>query len=116
VLNEEGKALRGSRILLLGVTYKPDIADQRESPAKPIAAELIDKGAQVSYHDPHVATWNAGGLALESEASLQSALEQADLTVLLQHHSAYDLPAIVESAGRLFDTRGVASGPRVVRL
>jgi len=116
VLNEEGKALRGSTILLLGVTYKPDIADQRESPAKPIAMELIDKGAQVSYHDPHVATWNVGSLRLESEASVESALERSDLTVLLQHHSAYDLPTIAESSKRLFDTRGVASGPRVVRL
>lgn len=116
VLNDEGKALRGARILLLGVTYKPDIADQRESPAKPIAAELRDKGAEVTFHDPHVVEWRVDGATLDRVADLDAALAAADLVVLLQNHGSYDLADIVARAGRVFDTRGVISGPKVVRL
>lgn len=115
-LNDEGKALRGARILLLGVTYKPDIADQRESPAKPIAVALRDKGADVTFHDPHVTTWRLGGSALECVPDLDSALADADLVVLLQNHSDYDLAAIATQARRLFDTRGAIDGSKVVRL
>lgn len=115
-LNDEGKALRGSRILLLGVTYKPDIADQRESPAKPIAVELRDKGAEVEFHDPHVVTWRLGSESLTRVDDLDSALAGADIVVLLQNHSDYDLTAIAARAARLFDTRGATSGPKVVRL
>lgn len=115
-LNDEGKALRGARILLLGVTYKPDIADQRESPAKPIAAELRDKGADVTFHDPHVTAWRVDGATLDRVADLDAALAAADLVVLLQNHGSYDLTDIVARAGRVFDTRGVIAGPKVVRL
>ena len=116
VLNDQGKALRGSRILLLGVTYKPDIADQRESPAKPIAVELCDKGAQVEFHDPHVVSWRLGAESLACVDDLDSALDGADVVVLLQNHSDYDLPSITARAACLFDTRGATSGPKVVRL
>lgn len=115
-LNDEGKALRGARILLLGVTYKPDIADQRESPAKPIAVELRDKGAHVDFHDPHVTQWRLGSETLTCVEDLDAALESADLVVLLQNHSAYDVDRILARAPRLFDTRGTTSGPKVVRL
>lgn len=115
-LNDEGKALRGSRILLLGVTYKPDIADQRESPAKPIAVELRDKGAEVEFHDPHVVTWRLGAESLTRVDDLDAALAKADIVVLLQNHSDYDLTLIGAKAARLFDTRGATSGPKVVRL
>lgn len=115
-LNDEGKALRGARILLLGVTYKPDIADQRESPAKPIAVELRDKGADVVFHDPHVSTWRLGDVDLERVADLDAAMADADLVVLLQNHTDYDLGDLVARAPRFFDTRGVTTGPKVVRL
>jgi UDP-N-acetyl-D-glucosamine dehydrogenase len=115
-LNEEGEALRGARILLLGVTYKPDIADQRESPARPIAVELLDKGAVLDFHDPYVAKWRLGASSMERVDDLERALDQADLVVLLQGHSAYDIDRIAARARRLFDTRGVANGPRVVRM
>ena len=116
ILNEDGKALRGSKVLLLGVTYKPDIADQRESPAKPIAQQLIDKGADVSFHDPHVSAWRLGSSTLESIPDLSSALASADVCVLLQNHAAYDIGAIERDALRLFDTRGVTHGDKAVRL
>ena len=116
VLNEDGRALRGSRILLLGVTYKPDIADQRESPAKPIAAQLLDKGADVVFHDPHVDTWNVGNARLTRVSDLDSALDSADLAVLLQNHTAYDVDDLASRSRRLFDTRGVATHSKAVRL
>ena len=116
ILNEQGKALRGSKVLLLGVTYKPDIADQRESPAKPIAQQLIDKGAQVTFHDPHVQAWHLGGTSLEVVPDLDGALASADVCVLLQNHASYDIDAMAGGASRFFDTRGVTTDDKAVRL
>ena len=116
ILNEDGKALRGSRVLLLGVTYKPDIADQRESPAKPIAQQLIDKGAHVTFHDPHVQAWHLGATTLEVVPDLDIALEGADVCVLLQNHAAYDVDALARRASQFFDTRGVTTDDKAVRL
>ena len=116
ILNEQGKALRGAKVLLLGVTYKPDIADQRESPAKPIAQQLIDKGAQVTFHDPHVQAWHLGGTSLEVVPDLDGALASADVCVLLQNHASYDIDAMAGGASRFFDTRGVTTDDKAVRL
>ena len=120
LLNDDGLALRGARVLLVGVTYKPDIADQRESPAKPIAAALMDKGAVVAYHDPHVTEWIVRGEAMERAGDLAAALAEADCAVLLQNHRSYDIAQIVGAAQRLLDTRGVSSAvagsAKVVRL
>ena len=116
ILNEDGKALRGANVLLLGVTYKPDIADQRESPAKPIAQQLIDKGAQVSFHDPHVESWHLGGTTLKTVPDLDAALDGADVCVLLQNHAAYDVDGLARRARRFFDTRGVTTDDKAVRL
>ncbi|MEK9809656.1 MAG: nucleotide sugar dehydrogenase [Candidatus Nanopelagicales bacterium] len=116
ILNEDGKPLRGARVLLLGVTYKPDIADQRESPAKPIAQLLRDKGAIVEYHDPHVTGWRLGGETLAPVDDLGAAVAGADLTILLQNHNSYDVPGLVAASRRFFDTRGVTRGDEAVRL
>ncbi len=116
LLNEEAKSLRGARVLLLGVTYKPDIADQRESPAKPLAQQLIAKGADVVYHDPHVTDWRIGGASVERADDLDAELAKADVSVLLQNHSSYDLDAIAASARLLFDTRGKVNAEGVARL
>ena len=61
LLNRDAKPLNGARVLLLGVTYKKDVADQRESPVKVIGSKLRSRGAELAYHDPHVAEWSAGG-------------------------------------------------------
>lgn len=106
LLNEKGKALRGSKVLLLGVTYKPDIHDQRESPAQPLAKHLLNFGAEVLYHDPYVPTWQVNGEQLQCVPDLDAALESADVTILLQPHSSYDLAAIAKQARLLFDTKG----------
>ncbi len=109
ILNRQSKPLRGSSVLLLGVTYKADIADQRESPAVDVARFLVAKGAQVSFHDPHVATWRVNGLELSRVKELEVALRSADLTILLQAHRTYDVDALAAQTAVLFDTRGQTS-------
>ncbi len=116
ILNEDSKSLRGSTVLLLGVTYKPDIADQRESPAVPLAQQLIAKGATVHYHDAKVETWRGVPDATKVD-DLDTALAAADLTILVQNHKEYDVDALAGKTRRFFDTRGVArDGDRVERL
>ncbi|WP_217991446.1 nucleotide sugar dehydrogenase [Blastococcus aggregatus] len=118
-LNDDGKALRGSKVLLLGVTYKANIADERESPAVPLALKLLGMGADLRFHDPHVSVWNAaehGGeeRLLKGESDLAQAMEEADLVVLLQAHDEYVGGALDGVA--VFDTRGVLTGEAVERL
>jgi len=116
LLNRERKAVRGSVVLLLGVTYKPDIADQRESPALPLAHLLRSQGAIVGFHDPHVAQWHVDGVVLDRVPDLPEALAQADATVLLQAHREYDIEAIARASGALLDTSGTSRGDTAVRL
>jgi len=116
-LNEVAKPLRGSTVLLMGVTYKADISDQRESPAVPIAQKLTEHGARVIFHDPYVPFWTAGGLELNRVTVLEEAAAKADITVLLQRHSVYDLDALGRLAPLLLDTRGAMPDlPTVERL
>lgn len=123
-LNDQGKALKGSRVLLLGVTYKPDIADQRESPVRPLARDLISFGASVEYFDPYVAHWNidsehgehSDDRILENVANLVDAVKHADIVVLLQPHKSINLEEVVGSAKMVLDTRGKLVGPNVIRL
>ncbi|MGN7248710.1 nucleotide sugar dehydrogenase [Janibacter anophelis] len=116
ILNEDSKSLRGSTVLLLGVTYKPDIADQRESPAVPLAQQLIAKGAGVQYFDAKVADWKAVPEA-ERVDDLDAAVAAADLTILVQNHKTFDIEALAGKAQRFFDTRGVAEdSDKVERL
>lgn len=110
LLNEAGKALNGSKVLLLGVTYKPDIADQRESPAVPVAEVLLTKHADLRFHDPLVENWNVGENTLSRVADLDDAIAEADVVVLLQDHQDYDLETLSAQASILFNTRGAATG------
>ncbi|WP_256842730.1 nucleotide sugar dehydrogenase [Ornithinimicrobium cryptoxanthini] len=117
LLNEDGKSLKGSTILLLGVTYKPNIADQRESPAVPLARALVAKGATVRFHDPHVQSWGALGDAATRVEDELGGVAEADLSVLVQNHREYDVDALAANATRFFDTRGKATdGERIHRL
>ena len=113
LLNTHAKPLNGAKVLLLGVTYKKDIADQRESPARPIARKLLARGAGLAYHDPHVDSWQVDGRDIPRAAS---PADPADLTILLQAHTAYDLPAIAARTRLLFDTRGTITGETVYPL
>lgn len=107
-------------VLLLGVTYKPNIADCRESPADVVAARLATWGVRVAYHDPHVPTWTPridGSLdELKSVDDVYMASAHADVTVLLQNHRDYDLTLLAQVGGTVLDTRGLMTGPRVYRL
>ena len=113
ILNNDAKPLNGARVLLLGVTYKKDIADQRESPARPIARKLAQRGAVLSYHDPYVESWQVDGRDIPRAAAPTA---EADLTILLQAHSVYDLASIAAHARLLFDTRGKLTGDSVFPL
>ncbi|MFD3582184.1 nucleotide sugar dehydrogenase [Streptomyces sp. NPDC058683] len=113
LLNHEGRALHGSRVLLLGVTYKPDVADQREAPAVPVARLLRDREAEIAFHDPFVPAWFVDGQAVPRVTDVMAAVRSHDLTILLQDHSAYDLPALGDEARLLFDTRGRIFRPGV---
>jgi UDP-N-acetyl-D-glucosamine dehydrogenase len=121
LLNRHAKPLNGANVLLLGVTYKQDIADQRESPAQPIARRLLARGAVLSYHDPHVPAWAIDGRAVRRVDDLDTDIVTADVVILLQNHSEYDLPQLAASAKLFLDTRGKldalgAAGPNTETL
>jgi nucleotide sugar dehydrogenase len=119
LLNRNSQAVNGARVLLLGVTYKKDIADQRESPARPIARKLRSRGAVVTYHDPYVPAWEVDGEVVPYAADLAPAVAAADLVILLQPHRGYDLAEIGRAARLMLDTPGVVPktpGSRVETL
>ncbi|WP_447037935.1 nucleotide sugar dehydrogenase [Streptomyces sp. DSM 118878] len=116
LLNEHGKSARGARVLLLGVTYKPDLADQQGAPAQEVATRLMELGAAVSYHDPYVPTWNVLGHPVPRADALYEAAADADLTILLQHHRTYDLQGLAVKAQLLLDTRGATPAGAAHRL
>lgn len=106
LLNQHQKSLNGSKVLLLGVSYKSDIADQRHSPAIPVGHGLANKGAVLTYHDTNVPNWTLDGMEYESVSDLDQAVQGADIVILLQAHREYDLSDIASKAKLLFDTRG----------
>ncbi len=110
-LNQAGKPVKGSRILVLGVAYKPDVDDIRESPALDIIQLLQAKGAEVHYHDPLVPSFQAEGLSMAAVADLEAALAAADCTVIVTPHSTYDWAWVRRRASLLVDTRHVAGAP-----
>lgn len=117
LLNRHKKAVNGSRVVLLGVTYKPDIADERETPALPVARALLELGAELSFVDPHVKEWEVDGTPVPRQEELAEAVVNADVTLLLQQHAAFDLDMVEEKARLVLDTRGVLTeGERVERL
>ncbi|MYS89406.1 MULTISPECIES: nucleotide sugar dehydrogenase [Streptomyces] len=116
LLNEHGKSARGARVLLLGVTYKPDLADLHGTPAQEVALRLLELGASVSYHDPHVPAWSVLDRPVPRVDSLYEAVADADLTILLQQHRTYDLQGLSVKAQLLLDTRGAAPTGAAHRL
>lgn len=110
MLNDAGRPLRGTKVLLLGVTYKPNIADQRESPAHPLAEVLREKRAVIAFHDPMVEAWALPSGTLHRVGDLDAALRDADIVVLLQDHDAYDIADIGRKAELVLDTRGAGHG------
>lgn len=113
LLNEHRKPLNGSEILLLGVTYKANIADQRESPSTPVANLLQERGAKVRFHDPMVETWRLENGDIIRENDVNAAAREADAVVVLQAHESYDLAQLANESKVMLDTRGVAPSPAV---
>ncbi|MDQ3309845.1 MAG: nucleotide sugar dehydrogenase, partial [Gemmatimonadota bacterium] len=112
-LNDEKKALNGSRVLVLGVAYKRDIDDLRESPALEIMHLLQQKGAEISYHDsfcPEIADDGhtpLQNLPLQSQALAASVLNSADVVLVVTDHTSVDYQMVAEHAALVVDTRGV---------
>lgn len=116
LLNDDSKSINNSKVLLLGVTYKPDIADQRESPAISVANLLQAKGAEVSFHDPRVSKWTGPEATLFCVDDALQAASSADVVVLLQNHKEYDADSIASASKKFLDCKGVSRNPRAVRL
>jgi UDP-N-acetyl-D-glucosamine dehydrogenase len=112
-LNDVGRAVRGSRVLLLGVSYKPGVGDLRESPALKIARLLRELGAEVSYHDPHVA--EAPELGLRS-VPLEDGLEGCDVACVVTDHPEVDYERVVADAPLVVDFRGATRGIEAANL
>ena len=104
-LNEQGKSVKGSRILLLGLSYKRDVGDLRESPALDVLEHLVRMGADVSYSDPYIPTLNYNGIARQSTAFTEEGLASVDCVVITTDHSAFDYEAVARSARSIVDAR-----------
>jgi len=126
-LNSRGKTIRGARVLVLGIAFKKDVDDARNSPAQRVIELLLELDARVSYHDSYVERFNvggnafyAGGLALEATPLTAENLRGQDCVVVLAAHSAYDFRWIVENSSLVVDTvnatRGLPHREKIVRL
>ena len=120
-LNRHKKPVNGSRVLVLGIAYKPDIDDLRESPALDVIHLLKEKGAEVVYHDPYIPHLDHENLLMDSVPDLMDAVKDADCVAIITNHSDYDYDAILEAAQIIVDARNAlgAAGkdnPKVVRI
>jgi nucleotide sugar dehydrogenase len=114
-LNNRALPAKGSKILLVGLTYKADVADHRETPAAALVRDLRRLGADLSGFDPYLDRFRVDGVDLDLASDLAAAVATADIVVVLQHHRVVD-PAVYSKAQIVFDTRGVLTGPNVERL
>jgi len=122
-MNDRGKTLKGSKVLVLGVAYKPDIDDVRESPALDVIGLLQNKGAQVEYHDPYIPHIHHeyDGWQKDSIKDVMKGVKEADAVVIVTNHKDYDYKTILDAAKFVFDSRNalgkLAKGnPKVERL
>jgi UDP-N-acetyl-D-glucosamine dehydrogenase len=118
-LDEVGKPTRGANVLVLGISYKADVGDVRESSALKVMAHLYRRGARVSYHDPYVPSVSVNGTFLESVSLSRQAVTKADCVAIVTPHKTYDLPWIAENARLIFDVRnafGEFRSPNIRKL
>jgi len=121
-LNDRGQTLKGAHVLVLGVAYKADIDDIRESPALEVIDLLEKKGAKVAYHDPYIpALKTHAGREMRSVPDLMAAVREADAVIIVTNHKIYDYQAILDAAKFIFDSRNALGkmgnhSPKVVRL
>lgn len=111
-LNNEGKAVKGASIFILGVSYKPDVGDVRESPAVKVAQLLSKRGAKVQFHDPYVDSVTVNGSVLGRSDVTQRAISVADCVAILTPHSAYDLSWVADQGKLIFDARNAYGDDR----
>jgi UDP-N-acetyl-D-glucosamine dehydrogenase len=115
-LNARGKSVKGAKVLVLGLAYKKDIDDSRESPSLKIISLLRTKGAKVSYNDPYVPRVvghrEYPGLELASVTLTKALLKKTDAVIIATDHSAYDYAWIVKNAPLVVDTRNAIKRPR----
>ncbi len=117
-LNARGKSIQGARILILGVAYKKNVGDYRESPAFDVMEELLHKGAKVAYNDPFVPFFEHMQLKMKSSRLAPAMLKKADCVVIVTDHDCFDRQMIVEHARLIVDTRNAVKvrSPKVVKL
>lgn len=120
-LNNHEKSLKGSDVLVLGVAYKPDIDDLRESPAIDVIRLLQQKGARVSYHDPYIPRISEEGWEIKTVPDVMAAVKSADCVVIVTNHKVYDYAQILRESKLIVDTRNALgktgmNNPKVVRL
>jgi len=110
LLNESGRAVRGARILLLGMAFKKDVGDTRDSASVHVAERLCQLGAEVAYHDPYVPALTIDGHALTSTALTEAALAGSDLVIITTDHGAVDYDLVARAAPLVYDTRNALQG------
>ncbi len=110
ILNERGKVLKGCRVLLLGVAYKANIGDYRESPAIEVFRLLKQRGAEVVYHDPYVPEFEAHGLRAQGVELTDEVLQESDLVIITTDHKSVDYARVVALAPLILDTRYATRG------
>jgi UDP-N-acetyl-D-glucosamine dehydrogenase len=122
-MNDRGKTLNGSKVLVLGAAYKPDIDDMRESPALDVIKLLQNKGAQVEYHDPYIPHIHHeyDGWEMDSVKDVMQSVKESDAVVIVTNHKSYDYKAIVDAANFVFDSRNALGklakdNPKIERL
>ena len=115
LLNENRVAVNGAKILILGMAYKSNVSDMRESPALDVMRLLADRGAEVSYHDPHVPEVELGSGTTKSADLSDDVLAASDLVVIITDHAGIDWPRVVSKAPRVFDTRNATKNVRAGR-
>jgi UDP-N-acetyl-D-glucosamine dehydrogenase len=114
VMNQAEKSVNGSKIIVLGAAYKPDVSDVRESPALDVIGLLRDLGANVQYFDPHVPDLDHEGWQMESVEDLFAEIGDADLVVLITDHADFDYDRIAKEARLIFDTRNAFRSRSIV--
>jgi UDP-N-acetyl-D-glucosamine dehydrogenase len=122
-MNDRGKTLQGSRVLVLGAAYKPDVDDVRESPALDVIALLKQRGAEVMFHDPYVPEIHheREGWKMDSVKDVMKSVRESDAVMIVTNHKSYDYAAILADAKFIFDTRNALgamakNNPKVVKL
>ncbi len=100
---DNGGSLKGKKVQVIGVAYKPNVADTRETPAELVINELESEGALVSWHDPVVKNW---------QEQTSTALGGSDIAIVITHHNVIDFDSILKSAPYVFDTTGKISGAK----